>query len=156
MKITVSFWEYTNGNQTFILDSHRPFTCSVAESTPWNLFLGSLNVYKLGPAPTKNCFTVLTPSVMIKIDHSWPLRCCICHCLNNIKILQSLYCLANIAYRQHYLGLLLYKAVKIILSCVQPASVVYSPSQLCTARLSCVQPARVSGAPYSGLLTLAA
>ncbi len=23
------FWEYINGNQTFILDSHRPFICSV-------------------------------------------------------------------------------------------------------------------------------
>ncbi len=23
------FWEYINGNQTFILDSHRPFVCSV-------------------------------------------------------------------------------------------------------------------------------
>jgi hypothetical protein len=22
------FWEYINGNQTFILDSHRPFICS--------------------------------------------------------------------------------------------------------------------------------
>ncbi len=25
------FWEYINGNQTFILDSHRPFICSVQE-----------------------------------------------------------------------------------------------------------------------------
>ncbi len=24
------FWEYINGNQTFTLDSHRPFICSVA------------------------------------------------------------------------------------------------------------------------------
>ncbi len=23
------FWEYINGNQTFILDFHRPFICSV-------------------------------------------------------------------------------------------------------------------------------
>ncbi len=23
------FWEYINGNQTFIMDSHRPFNCSV-------------------------------------------------------------------------------------------------------------------------------
>jgi hypothetical protein len=22
------FWEYINGNQTFILDSHRPFICN--------------------------------------------------------------------------------------------------------------------------------
>jgi hypothetical protein len=22
------FWEYINGNQTFIVDSHRPFICS--------------------------------------------------------------------------------------------------------------------------------
>jgi hypothetical protein len=26
------FWEYTNRNQTFILDSHRQFICSVATS----------------------------------------------------------------------------------------------------------------------------
>jgi hypothetical protein len=25
------FWEYINRNQTFILDSHRPFICSVFE-----------------------------------------------------------------------------------------------------------------------------
>jgi hypothetical protein len=24
------FWEYINRNQTFILDSHQPFICSVA------------------------------------------------------------------------------------------------------------------------------
>jgi hypothetical protein len=29
LKITVHFWEYINGNQTFILNSHRPFICSV-------------------------------------------------------------------------------------------------------------------------------
>jgi hypothetical protein len=23
------YWEYINGNQTFILDTHRPFICSV-------------------------------------------------------------------------------------------------------------------------------
>jgi hypothetical protein len=23
-----NFWEYINGNQTFILDSHQPFICS--------------------------------------------------------------------------------------------------------------------------------
>ncbi len=27
------FWEYINRNQTFILDSHRPFIYSVAEDT---------------------------------------------------------------------------------------------------------------------------
>ncbi len=32
------FWEYINGNPTFILDSHWPFICSV----PLNLFLKSL------------------------------------------------------------------------------------------------------------------
>jgi hypothetical protein len=26
------FWEYINGNQTFILDSHRPFLCSVGHT----------------------------------------------------------------------------------------------------------------------------
>jgi hypothetical protein len=25
------FWEYINGNQTFILDSHRPFICSAQQ-----------------------------------------------------------------------------------------------------------------------------
>ncbi len=34
------FWEYINGNQTFILDSHQPFICSAA-CLPWN-----------GPQPT--------------------------------------------------------------------------------------------------------
>jgi hypothetical protein len=29
MEINVHFWEYINGNQIFILDSHRPFICSV-------------------------------------------------------------------------------------------------------------------------------
>jgi hypothetical protein len=28
LEITFHFWEYINGNQTFILDSHRPFVCS--------------------------------------------------------------------------------------------------------------------------------
>jgi hypothetical protein len=28
-KLQFHFWEYINGNQTFILDSHRPFICSV-------------------------------------------------------------------------------------------------------------------------------
>jgi hypothetical protein len=27
------FWEYINGNQTFILDSHRPFICSAGFSS---------------------------------------------------------------------------------------------------------------------------
>ncbi len=26
--MTIDFWEYINGNQTFTLDSHRPFLCS--------------------------------------------------------------------------------------------------------------------------------
>jgi hypothetical protein len=26
------FWEYINGNQTFMFDSHRPFICSVVPS----------------------------------------------------------------------------------------------------------------------------
>jgi hypothetical protein len=30
---TVSFLGYIKGNQAFILDSHRPFTCSVAQGT---------------------------------------------------------------------------------------------------------------------------
>ena len=29
LELTLYFWEYINGNQTFILDSHRPFICSV-------------------------------------------------------------------------------------------------------------------------------
>ncbi len=28
-KYQFHFWEYINGNQKFILDSHRPFICSV-------------------------------------------------------------------------------------------------------------------------------
>jgi hypothetical protein len=31
-KYQFHFWEYIKGNQTFILDSHRPFICSVAAS----------------------------------------------------------------------------------------------------------------------------
>jgi hypothetical protein len=36
------FWEYINGNQTFILDSHRPFICSahaIHETLPVKGFL---------------------------------------------------------------------------------------------------------------------
>jgi len=29
MEYQFHFWEYINGNQTFILDSHRSFICSV-------------------------------------------------------------------------------------------------------------------------------
>ncbi len=33
------FWEYINGNQTFILDYHRPFICSAAgDGKTENLF----------------------------------------------------------------------------------------------------------------------
>ncbi len=33
------FWVSINGNQTFILDSHWPFICSVADCISWNFFL---------------------------------------------------------------------------------------------------------------------
>ncbi len=29
----IHFWEYIYGNQTFILDPHRPFICSVIEES---------------------------------------------------------------------------------------------------------------------------
>ncbi len=31
MPAQLHFWEYINRNQTFILDSHRPFICSVIQ-----------------------------------------------------------------------------------------------------------------------------
>jgi hypothetical protein len=30
-KYQFNFWEYINGNQTFILDSHRPVICSASD-----------------------------------------------------------------------------------------------------------------------------
>jgi hypothetical protein len=30
LEIKFNFWENTNGNQTFILDSHRPFICHIS------------------------------------------------------------------------------------------------------------------------------
>jgi hypothetical protein len=36
------FWEYINGNQTFILDSHRPFICSVPGCHIGSELLGSV------------------------------------------------------------------------------------------------------------------
>ncbi len=37
------FWEYINGNQTFTLDSHWPFLCSVTRQATSRRFLCSLN-----------------------------------------------------------------------------------------------------------------
>jgi hypothetical protein len=36
LHIQFHFWEYINGNQTFILDSHRPFIC--IELYIWHIF----------------------------------------------------------------------------------------------------------------------
>jgi hypothetical protein len=33
------FWEHINGNQTFILDSHRPFICSVVSKHMQAVFI---------------------------------------------------------------------------------------------------------------------
>ncbi len=44
LQITVSFLGYMNGNQTFILDSHQPFICSVMKSRgPGHLHPQQLN-----------------------------------------------------------------------------------------------------------------
>ncbi len=52
------FWEYINGNQPFILDSHRPFICS--ELYIWQIFRKTsaklrddFGIYKVLPASTK-------------------------------------------------------------------------------------------------------
>jgi hypothetical protein len=36
------FWEFINRNQTFILDSHRPFFCSVIKNLVTKAYLGFL------------------------------------------------------------------------------------------------------------------
>jgi hypothetical protein len=30
------FWEYINGNQTFVMETHRPFVCSACKSPNYN------------------------------------------------------------------------------------------------------------------------
>ncbi len=37
LEITLYFWEYINENQTFILDSHRPFICSAGSTVSSHL-----------------------------------------------------------------------------------------------------------------------
>ncbi len=49
------FWEYINRNQTFVLDSHRPFICSVGGN-------GCIAVHMVKKTTLRVGFLVLIPS----------------------------------------------------------------------------------------------
>jgi len=54
------FWEYINQNQTFILDSHQPFICSVEQKM--------LNFYKCIIKHTLICFFLVVLIIFREVN----------------------------------------------------------------------------------------